>query len=210
MDENKKIRILVLGASGRIGRLVVDYALSKGYEVTGFYRASEEPGPLVTTVIGDANNPNDVEGAIKNCDVVISCLGHVKGGPADMQTRATKLVVESMQKHNVKRFISLTGTGARFTGDTPSMIDRILNFGVRTVDPDRMNDGQAHLDYLASTDIDWTVVRILKYASIKPSKNLRLTAGGPARLLTSRQQIAETLVSQVESNDWIKRTPILS
>jgi putative NADH-flavin reductase len=204
------MRILIFGANGKIGSLVVDLALSRGHEVTGFYRSPDHIDKRVKSIVGDATNSDDVASAVAGCEVVISCLGHVKVGDPIMQTKAISNIISAMEKQGMKRLVSLTGSGARLPGDKPSLIDRILNWGLAKVDPDKVSDGTNHIHILQDSSLDWTVVRTLKHSNIKPSPNLILTEGGPARLLSSRIQIAETMLDLAESNDWIKKAPILS
>jgi len=204
------MKILIFGAGGKIGSLVTTEALRRGHEVVGFYRKNESPDSNIKAVFGDATSVEDVNSAVKNCDVVISCLGHIKHGDPEIQTKAISLIIEAMQANNIKKIVSLTGSGARLSGDKTSILDLILNSGLKLVDPNRMSDGSKHITKLQESNLDWTVLRTLKHSDTKPSPRIRLTAGGPARLLSSRVQIAETMVNLAESNDWIKKAPVLS
>lgn len=203
------MKILIFGASGRIGSIVTELAATRGHEVIGFYRPNEPVNDQVEAVFGSALSADDVDSAVEKCNVVISCLGHVRGGDPYLQTTAIGLIAQSMKQHGKKRIVSLTGSGARLEGDKPSLIDLALNSALKIVDPERIKDGSDHIEVLIQTDLDWTVVRTLKHSNTRPSPNLILTEHGPARLLSSREQIAETMLDLAESNDWIKKAPIL-
>ncbi len=78
------MRVLVLGASGATGKLVVRQLLERHVQVRMLIRAnatlSEEilGNPLVETVRGSITELTDAElrALVQNCDAIVSCLGH--------------------------------------------------------------------------------------------------------------------------------------
>ncbi|MCL6257564.1 NAD(P)H-binding protein [Aquiflexum sp. TKW24L] len=72
-----KNRILLLGASGRTGSEVLQYALSKGYQVNALVRDSKRipfEHHRLQVFEGDTRIPKDLNFAMENCQAVISCL----------------------------------------------------------------------------------------------------------------------------------------
>lgn len=72
-------RVCIVGASGKLGRYMVQHALDRGYEVVGVCRDRSVPkladfeGRI--TVIGGATNDRSViERAVHGCDVVLTVL----------------------------------------------------------------------------------------------------------------------------------------
>lgn len=149
--------------------------------------------------------------AIRGSDAVISVLGHIKGSDPRMQTKGMVNVAKAMEEIGIKRLLSLTGTGARVSGDKPSILDRGLNYIVGMVDAERINDGVEHIEVLRRTNLDWTVVRVLKLGKSNEEINkYNLTDGGPAELLTSRKKAAKVLVDLVNNKEYIGKLPIIS
>ena len=67
-------RILVTGASGFIGRHVVNAAVERGYEVAALVRdrvTYEKPPPQVFPVEGDVRDPEAVQSALRGCSALI-------------------------------------------------------------------------------------------------------------------------------------------
>jgi uncharacterized protein YbjT (DUF2867 family) len=57
--------VLVMGASGSVGRLIVESGLARGYAMTGLVRTASEPfSPEVRIVVGDALDPDPVDRAV--------------------------------------------------------------------------------------------------------------------------------------------------
>jgi putative NADH-flavin reductase len=208
------MKICIFGADGRTGVEVVKYAKEKGYDVVAFVYNENSNKYLpegIEIKKGDVMDYTKVTDAIKGTDAVISVLGHIKGSDLLMQTKGMENIVNAMKENGTRRVLSLTGTGARVAGDTPSLIDTLLNFIVKLVDPDRINDGVKHVEVLKNSGLDFTVVRVLKLSKSDELFNgYKLTDGGPAELQTSRKKAAQVLVDLVSDNTYINKFPVIS
>ena len=197
---NQYANILLLGANGRTGREVKKLL------------ATQLPGSVtISDFEGDALDYDNVSRQVSACDAVISVIGHVKGSRPDVQTTAIKNVVRAMRQNKIKRLVSLTGTGVRQPKDTISLIDRVLNLGVMLLDPDRINDGINHAQFLQSQpDIDWTVVRVLKLTNSSSNQRWRLSENGPSKTFVSRKTVAKAILQTLQSSAYIHTMPIIA
>ncbi len=204
--------IAVIAANGRSGSAFVLQALSAGHIIRAGVRGQSflPTHPNLTVIECDATNPQQVRQLITGSDAVVSFIGHVPKSPATVQTDAMKVLVAVMSEVGIKRLISLTGTGARFAGDTPSLIDRLLNIAVGLVDPARVSDGKTHAEVLKASSLDWTIVRVLKLGEGQHRGRVRLSATGPAELLTPRNRVAAAVLQLLDSNDYIRQAPIIA
>lgn len=208
------MKICIFGADGRTGVEVVNYAKKQGFEVLAFVysESSNKYFPKdIEIKRGDVMDYNSVFEAVKKCEAVISVIGHIKGSDPLMQTKGMKNIVKDMQDSGVKRLLSLTGTGARVENDNPSCIDKVLNFLVKIVDPERIKDGVEHVKVIRNSGLDWTVVRVLKLSKKDTEVDgYKLTSGGPAELQTSRKKVAEVLVDLIDDKNFIGKLPVIS
>ena len=105
--------ILVVGASGKTGRLVSEQLLAKNHLVRVVVRSShrlpaeglEHPNTTVIEAsVLDLTDQEMVE-QVKGCDVVVSCLGHVMdfkgifGEPKKLCTDATRRLSDAIEKN---------------------------------------------------------------------------------------------------------------
>lgn len=204
------MNIAVIAANGRTGRAFVKAALTAGHIVrAGSLTTGNFPEhPNLTEIQCDATNEASVRALIAHQDAVASFIGHVKGSAPDVQTEATKTLVNSMRLEGVKRIISLTGTGVRFTGDKIPLIDRFLNMAVSIVDPHRVTDGRNHVEVLKQSTLDWTVIRVLKLQNVA-AKPFSLREYGPTKLYVSRDEVAAAALKVIEDNSFIRQAPII-
>jgi putative NADH-flavin reductase len=109
------MKVLVFGATGKTGALVVDRALTKGHEVTVLVRdASKFKTPDIRVLTGDAMHPHDVGYAVRGQDAVIEAIGGTTPYKAQVLERtAVGNIITAMQDESVRRLIvvSMMGLG---------------------------------------------------------------------------------------------------
>lgn len=205
------MRIAVVAANGRSGRVFVERALAAGHSVrAGIHRADTLPPHERLAVVGcDATNGADLEALLRDQDAVVSFIGHVKGSPPHVQTDAMNCLVAAMRAQGITRIVSLTGTGVRFPGDKITMLDRILNLGILLVDPVRVRDGIEHVEVLKQSGLDWTVLRVLKLQNTRP-KPFSLRESGPPKSFVSREEVAMAVLEVLEEQSFVGQAPIIS
>ena len=103
------MNILLLGASGKTGRQVLDQALAAGNNVTAFVR---DPKKLdrddVAVAIGDARNVDDLRKALRGQDAVISTLGTGLNASEKLIEGSTEALLDAMHSTGVKRLVMLS------------------------------------------------------------------------------------------------------
>ncbi len=205
------MNIAVIAANGRLGKAFVNEALAAGHIVRAGVRGSSDftPHPNLEVVHCDATNPDDVRNVLKGQQVVVSALGHVSGSAADVQTIATKVIIDVMNEYGIKRFVDVTGTGVRFAGDKITFLDMFLNVAVAIVDPARVKDGRDHIKVLQDSNLDWTAIRVLKLQNV-PSRPFALQVNGPTKLFVCRQDVAKAMMLVINDNSFVKQAPIIS
>jgi putative NADH-flavin reductase len=104
-------KIIVFGATGGTGKLVVEQALAAGHQVTAVVR---DPRKItfrhksLKITKGDVLHLATFENEIEGQDVVVSCLGIQKREPTTVYSDGTGNIIKAMQKENVGRLICLS------------------------------------------------------------------------------------------------------
>ncbi len=204
------MKIAVVGASGKSGIKFIDLALKNGYQIkAGINRSNKLTNKDNLEVVKcNALNYSEIEELISGCQVVVSLIGHGRKSPSNLQTQAISNIIKAMKKQNIRRLISLTGTGVRKTGDKITLIDRLLNFSIKLIDPKRIDDGLKHAEVIEKSDLDWTIIRVLKLHDLYESK-FSLVELGPAKVLVSRKEVAEAIILLIKNNSFINKFPII-
>ncbi len=205
------MKIAVIAANGRSGLKFVEEALKAGHSVRAGVHGSDDFAvhPNLTIVTCDATKSEDLKELLMGQDAVVSFIGHVTGSPPLIQTEAMQKVIEVMIKNSQRRIISLTGTGVRIPGDHITFVDRVLNLSIKLVDPKRINDGIKHAEVLQKSNLEWTIIRVLKLQNTKP-KLFTLRSHGPTKLYVSRSDVARAVLQVLEESSFIGEAPIIS
>ncbi len=205
------MKVLIIGASGRTGKLVVEEALAQGWEVKALVREVK---------VFDLNHPNllkvegtpfayaDVKKACESCDVVISALNISRASenpwsklvsPENLLSKSMQNVVDVAKHIKLKKLIIVSAWGV---GDSRAEIPwwfklmlSISKIGRVYKDHDRQER------IVQNADLNFTIVRPVglndKEASpVKVSQNASPKPG----LFISRKSLAKYLV-QCASED---------
>jgi putative NADH-flavin reductase len=206
--------IALFGATGKTGRLVLERALSAGYEVRALVR---DPGKLATAsgqlavIKGDVLDADPVDQTVVGADVVLSLFGHVGGSPKGLQTHGTRLIVEAMHRHGVKRLVSLSGGGLRDQEDRPKFPDQVIRLLLRVMAGHVLADAEGHLRVLRDSGLDWTVVRAPRLLDTPATGSYRVgRVGVNASTKISRADFADFLLTQVEDRAYLRQMPFVS
>ena len=108
------MKIALFGATGAVGGYFLNKALAAGHEVTALVRSPEKlvAQPNLRAVKGDVTDTSDVQSVINQTDVVVSCLGNVKGVMI-MERAAEAILQAAATQSNPPKclFVSSIGCG---------------------------------------------------------------------------------------------------
>lgn len=85
----RRVTALVVGATGSVGRLVVEEALREGHAVRALVRDTGRARPLppdAQVVVGDVTRPDSLAEAVDGVDAVVFTLGSDGAGKAGAET----------------------------------------------------------------------------------------------------------------------------
>lgn len=207
-------KLLVLGATGATGRLIVQRALAQGRDVTALVRSTEKGRDLkgARLVLGDARDEAALRDALKGRDAVISSLGTPPSPfrKVTLLSTATRALVNAMKAENVARLVAITGIGAGDSvGHGGFLFDKLIfPLLLRNVYDDK-NRQEA---IVRDSGLDWTLVRP-SVLNNKPGRdNVRALTdlsgfhGGSI----SREDVASFVVAQLRGNTWLRRSPLIT
>ncbi|HXC03835.1 MAG TPA: NAD(P)-dependent oxidoreductase [Bacteroidia bacterium] len=130
-------KILITGATGKVGSRFATRLLAKGYEVRILVRDADKASALAKlgaqVVIGDLNNPDTLPGAVKGMEAVIHIAAFFRSftdneGIIKTNHSGTVALAKTSQAAGVKRFV-FTSTGNVYGSDygRPAKEDDVVN-----------------------------------------------------------------------------------
>ena len=181
------MRIALLGAHGKTGRLVAECARSLGHEL----HALE----------GNVLDRDPLRGTIHGTDVVISTLGPIKNSPDHLCSRATWLVLQAMSEERVPRLVMVTGALCGPRENLSPFYRALLRLPslARTIADRRLQEA-----LVRGSPTGWTLVRPPRLtdddAPGNPEVSPRAFIG--AFNHTSRRHLAEVLLRAATTGAW--------
>ena len=197
------MKVLVFGATGKTGGLVVDRALARGHEVTVLVRdAGRFTKPGVRVVTGDATRREDVREAMRGQDAVIEAIGGTTPYKATrLETDSVRNIIAAMRAEGAKRLIvvSMMGIGGS-RAQAPFWYKYLL---MPTFLHGSTADKTVKEDEVRRSGLEYMIARppILKDgAATGVVKVLGLGETGHA---ITRADLAEFLVDQLEGDEYV-------
>lgn len=207
-------KLLVLGATGGTGRLIVAQAISRGYEVTVLARNAEKAKGLkgAKIVIGNALDPATLRSALEGQDAVVSALG-TPASPfrnVTLLSAASKVLVAAMKDEGVRKLVAITGMGAgKSRGHGGFIFDRlIMPLMLRKVYADKNRQE----DVIKNSGLDWVIVRPSVLNDKPPRGNVRalLELEGFNGGTIARADVSGFVLDQVESETFKGQAPLVT
>jgi len=164
------MKLAIFGATGTVGVPLVAQALDAGHQVRVLARDPTKvtrADPSLTVLAGDAKDPEAVTATVAGADAVVSALGGF--GDSDSIRVGTALITAAMHDAGVRRLVVVQGFHLDVPGDPRNLgrttILPLLWLGSRTL----IADSRAMASQLASSGLDWTLVRVPRMTDGAPT-----------------------------------------
>ena len=152
------MKLVIFGATGNIGREVVNQALSQGHTVTAFAREASKVGiehPNLRIALGDVRDPVSVENAIQGHDAVLCSIG--AGRKGNVRTEGTRNIINAMERLGIRRLICQSSLGVGNSRGNLNAFWKYIMFGLllRPAYADHVRQEE----HVRQSNLDWTIVR---------------------------------------------------
>jgi len=204
-------KLLILGASGRCGRLVTQEAVKRGFNVSILVRsnASDFNQPGVTVFNGSVLDYDTVESAVRGQDAVACCLGIRRRSsvnpwskllsPPDFMARSAPLIVRAMDSNQVDRLVAISAAGVGSSSTYPTKpVRRLLRMGhLETA----YHDLESMEQVLANSDLDSLVVRPVTLVNYALKSEARIVNRYSLLSVVSRSAVARWILDAIQRPD---------
>jgi putative NADH-flavin reductase len=159
------VNVTVFGASGGIGNHVVEELLDGRHRVTALIRDPDRFAADLRTRVrlieGDLEDDAAINRAVAGADAVIWAVGPTSNSPDQpplFEAAATALV-QSMQRHGVRRLVALSGAGVTMPGERKPIAGRFMSRLVALVVRHVVAAKDREREVFTASDLDWVLVR---------------------------------------------------
>ena len=205
------MKALVIGSTGKTGRILIRRLLELGHEATAFARKPADIGetnPKLRVVQGEARDARSVVDALRGQDVVISVFGPRSLKADDLAETLMRHLVEGMKTHGVGRLINLSAGGV---GDSQAEMPLLVRAVLIPLLLGRVFADKARGEAILFASG-------LEFVNVLPGR----LVDGPARggvkaslhakglkLTMTREDLANFLIQQTTSSEWVGKSPFI-
>jgi putative NADH-flavin reductase len=211
------MKIVVLGATGRTGRLVVEQASMRGDEVVAYVRNPHgiAANPGLKIAVGQLDDMPALKAAIDGADAVLVCLGtHGKRmkKSVDLMQKSVPSIIKAMKEVNVPRLVLESAYGVGDTACTAGLLARLV---YKMVVGAIYQDKERSEALLPDSKLKWTVVYPVMLTDgapadaveVRPMTQVRKVAGLPK---ISRADVARVMLDAVRDERTIGQKLLVS
>lgn len=204
------MKLLVLGASGSVGRRIVEQGVARGHEITAQTRDASKLQSIPAGVHVAAADPRDtgaLAALVAGQDAVIFALGAGGTGPTTLFSDVTKSLITAMREKGVRRLVAITGVGAGETRGHGGFVYDWIIFPLFT--RHIYSDKNRQEELIRASDLDWVILRPAPFNDAPASTPFQAVAEvGPGTVLRriARDEVACFALDQLEKDDFLRKS----
>lgn len=206
------MKLIIFGATGSVGTLLVQQALQQGYTVTAFTRNTDKLSAIsherLSVFKGDLFNPADVDRAIAGQDAVLCVIGD--GNKGTVRSQGTKNIIAAMKNNGVKRLVCETTLGLGDSKGNLNLMWKIL-FGIFL--RKAFKDHEMQEQHVFGSRLDYTIVRPSAFTDGDVTGAYKVGFDSRAKGLTlkiARADVADFILKQVNTDRFLNRAVSIS
>lgn len=206
---NTSQTLLIIGATGSLGKHLVSEALHRGYKVRALARKPERVKSQdgLEVVQGDVLKPKTLTGALKGVSAVLCALGHRNFlFPGQRLSKGTANLMDEMRQHKITRILCVTAMG---------ISDNRFRLGIYYslfLEPLLLyryfRDKERQEKLLQESALDYTIVRPAQFIPGRPRKKYKVgkkLGGIVLTALVSRATVASFMLDELEEGKYLRQ-----
>jgi putative NADH-flavin reductase len=206
------MRIVVFGANGPTGRLLVSQALAAGHWVTAVTRRPAEfpqQHPHLTVAAADVLNQSAVGTVVAGANAVLSALGAPFARQrVTVYSLGARNILAAMKRHSVRRLVVVSSSATDPTryADAGFFFNRVLQpFVVNVLGKTVYDDMRRMEQLIRNSDVDWTIVRPSGLFDTEFVSDYDLAEDHIGGRFTARSDLAAGILAQVDDQRYVRK-----
>lgn len=199
------MQLLIVGATGGLGRAIVIEALARDHQVTALVRDASRAGfeASVGTVEGDVLDPQTLVPAVRGKDAVLCALGTPSPRKAiTLLEDGTRNLVGAMECERVRRLVCVTLLGVGESRANASFLyGNVILRVLAPMVPDKENQERV----VQESTLEWVLVRPPRFVESKRNARPRVIRAGDRDRVGSvrRHDLARVVVEAAERDEYV-------
>ncbi|MEP7379876.1 MAG: NAD(P)H-binding protein [Chloroflexota bacterium] len=207
------MHLTILGATGRIGSLALNYALAAGHTITTLSRSGTGSIPAderLIVVKGDIADATAMRQAVEGSEAVVAALGPRSNTlEAELALEiGMRNLVAAMTGAGVSRLVALSGAAVDAPGDAKPVIDRVVSRFVRVAARHVVGAKQREFAVFTASDLEWTALRP-PLVTDGEARGYHLSEHLRPGARVTRADVAAALIDQLADRGFVRAAPFV-
>jgi putative NADH-flavin reductase len=207
------MRVLVLGASGGVGRRLLVRGRARGHAIRAQTRDKRRLADVpddVEVVAADPTDATALRALVAGQEAVIIALGATPGRRTMLFSDVTAKLIPTMQTQGVRRLVAITGVGA---GDTRGHGGLLYDWFIYPLFTRPLyEDKNRQEELVRQSALDWVLVRPApSKADAGPTPFQVITEVRPETRLRriTREEVADFVLDQLDHDCYLHKAPFI-
>ena len=216
------MRILLLGATGRTGKYLLEQALAHGHIVHALVRDKQKIPVQKYNLLLFQGSPADnaaLDNAMQGCEAILSALNISRKyefpwaglrTPKDFLSTTMKNIIELSAKNNIRRVVFTSAWGVSETKkDLPRWFRWLINNSSLHY---QYHDHERQEEHARKSNLDWTAVRPVFLTNSHQRKEIAVNLDDKPQphLYIGRRSLAMFMLQVLEKNLYLCQAPVVS
>jgi uncharacterized protein YbjT (DUF2867 family) len=189
------MRIVVVGASGRTGSLIVKQFIANKHQVVGTIRSAKRMAALVKAgaeaalIDLDKSGFDEIVFVMKGADAVVFAAGSAAGESSALDRKGVLRTVRAAEKAGVKRYVAISSIGASTGLSTRDVSEEMKDY---------YREKRAAGKHITGSSLAWTILEPAELTDGKATGKVTLSETALEEAPVSRADVAAVTVALVE------------
>ena len=203
------MKIVVFGASGKTGSMVVEKAKAAGYEITAFTHGDGVSPSGVRVVSGDASDADAVRRAVAGQDAVIDTIGgNTPWKDSGLETSTAKATIAGMKAEGVRRLLVISALGVGDSAGQASFIyGKLL---MPTMLRGAVKDKGHMEEEVDASGLDFVIARPALLSDEPENGAMKVVPEPEKAKHTRRGDLAQFLINQLTSDTYLGQAVVVA
>ncbi|MDC0711154.1 NAD(P)H-binding protein [Stigmatella sp. ncwal1] len=208
--QEAELPVLIFGAAGRTGRILVDQAVGLGHRVTAFARDLKNlpaPHARLRLMQGSVEDADAVAAAMKDQTVVLCALGPTGRKDREAIAQGTQNIVTAMREHHVRRLIYMPFHEQGNGWGPSALFEKLMG----TLRARKTPEGWQHrVAVIRESPLEWVIVRPTRLTDGPAGKQYQVSIDqSKVPLRISRADVADFMLEQLRSPRFVRKSPVI-
>jgi putative NADH-flavin reductase len=205
-------KVLIIGATGPAGKILVEQTLAEGHSVTALVRNPEKltiNHDRLQVLQGDALDAEAVQRAVQGQDAVFVLISPPSlDKPSTVSSEATRTIVAAMEQAGVRRLVCVTALGLGNSKQNGNFLYNrlILPLVLKHVIVDKARQEEA----IVASNLDWTIIRPARLTDEPARGEYLVLADAPGKVnKMARSDLAAAMLAHLNDPRYVRQAVVV-